>query len=132
MPYPQNFETAKGVEDIVRKEGAVPATIAILDGVIRIGERSQQRRAGPCSPVPLQLGLTVRRRPRRAGARAACEAGPEGERTRLPLARRCGAGLGTRALDHRAGARARDTAAPCGRRAHAQYASVVASRLTAR
>ncbi|EFJ25989.1 hypothetical protein SELMODRAFT_413362 [Selaginella moellendorffii] len=33
MPYPQNFHTAQEVESIVRANGAVPATIAILDGV---------------------------------------------------------------------------------------------------
>lgn len=37
MPYPQNFETAKEVEAIVRENGAVPATIAILDGIPCIG-----------------------------------------------------------------------------------------------
>lgn len=37
MPYPQNVETAKEVEDIIRQGGAVPATIAILDGKIKIG-----------------------------------------------------------------------------------------------
>lgn len=37
MPYPQNVTTAKEVEDIIRKNGAVPATIAILDGKIKIG-----------------------------------------------------------------------------------------------
>ncbi|WP_066391626.1 pseudouridine-5'-phosphate glycosidase [Cytobacillus eiseniae] len=37
MPYPQNIETAKEVEEIIRKNGAVPATIAILDGKIKIG-----------------------------------------------------------------------------------------------
>lgn len=37
MPYPQNFETAKEVERIVRENGAVPATIAILDGTPCIG-----------------------------------------------------------------------------------------------
>lgn len=37
MPYPQNFETAKELEVIVRDNGAVPATIAILDGVPCIG-----------------------------------------------------------------------------------------------
>ncbi|CAL5211216.1 unnamed protein product [Lathyrus oleraceus] len=37
MPYPQNLETAKAVEAVVRDNGAVPATIAILDGVPRIG-----------------------------------------------------------------------------------------------
>lgn len=37
MPYPQNVETAKEVEDMIRKQGAVPATIAILDGKIKVG-----------------------------------------------------------------------------------------------
>lgn len=32
MPYPKNLETAKEVEAVVRENGAVPATIAILDG----------------------------------------------------------------------------------------------------
>lgn len=37
MPYPQNLETAKRVEDQVRAAGAVPATIAIMGGRIHIG-----------------------------------------------------------------------------------------------
>lgn len=37
MPYPKNVETAREVEQIVRGGGAVPATIAVLDGVPRIG-----------------------------------------------------------------------------------------------
>ena len=37
MPYPKNVETAREVEDLIRDQGAVPATIAVLDGVIRIG-----------------------------------------------------------------------------------------------
>lgn len=37
MPYPQNVQTAREVEQIVRDNGAVPATIAILDGKIKIG-----------------------------------------------------------------------------------------------
>jgi pseudouridine-5'-phosphate glycosidase len=37
MPYPKNVETAREVEQIVRDGGAVPATIAVLDGVPRIG-----------------------------------------------------------------------------------------------
>ncbi|KAL3850160.1 hypothetical protein ACJIZ3_012042 [Penstemon smallii] len=37
MPYPQNLETAKAVEAIVRQNGATPATIAILDGVPCVG-----------------------------------------------------------------------------------------------
>ncbi|KAK8604949.1 hypothetical protein V6N13_082412 [Hibiscus sabdariffa] len=42
MPYPQNLETAKEVESIVRASGAVPATIAILDGVPCIGLNLEQ------------------------------------------------------------------------------------------
>ncbi len=37
MPYPQNVQTARAVEQIVRAAGAVPATIAIIDGKICIG-----------------------------------------------------------------------------------------------
>ena len=37
MPYPDNLETALELEDIVRRNGAVPATIAILKGRIKIG-----------------------------------------------------------------------------------------------
>jgi len=42
MPYPQNLENARALEEAVRKEGAVPATIAILDGTIRIGLSAQE------------------------------------------------------------------------------------------
>lgn len=37
MPYPKNVETALRVEDTVRVNGAVPATIAILDGRLKAG-----------------------------------------------------------------------------------------------
>ena len=37
MPYPQNLETALEVEDLVRKVGAVPATIACIDGRLKVG-----------------------------------------------------------------------------------------------
>lgn len=37
MPYPENIETAKAVEEIVRENGAIPATIAIINGRIKIG-----------------------------------------------------------------------------------------------
>ncbi|KAK3005621.1 hypothetical protein RJ639_015898, partial [Escallonia herrerae] len=42
MPYPKNLETAKEVEAIVRENGAVPATIAILDGVPCIGLSTEE------------------------------------------------------------------------------------------
>ncbi|RZL90529.1 MAG: pseudouridine-5'-phosphate glycosidase [Variovorax sp.] len=37
MPWPQNLETAREVEDVIRAEGAVPATIAVIAGRIRVG-----------------------------------------------------------------------------------------------
>jgi len=37
MPYPKNVETALEVEEIIRKNGAVPATIGIIGGRIKIG-----------------------------------------------------------------------------------------------
>ena len=37
MPYPQNVETARMVESDVREQGATPATIAVLKGVIHVG-----------------------------------------------------------------------------------------------
>ncbi|MCK4711422.1 MAG: pseudouridine-5'-phosphate glycosidase, partial [Marinosulfonomonas sp.] len=37
MPYPQNVETARKVEAVVRENGAVPATIAVLNGQLHIG-----------------------------------------------------------------------------------------------
>ncbi len=37
MPYPKNVEIALNVEDEVRKEGAVPATIGVINGVIIVG-----------------------------------------------------------------------------------------------
>lgn len=37
MPYPQNVQTAREVEDIIRAKGATPATIAVLDGRIQVG-----------------------------------------------------------------------------------------------
>ena len=37
MPWPENLKTAKSVESIIRKYGATPATIAIVNGVIKVG-----------------------------------------------------------------------------------------------
>lgn len=37
MPYPQNVETALAVEEVIRANGAIPATIGIIDGVPIIG-----------------------------------------------------------------------------------------------
>ena len=37
MPYPENLAFAAEIEKIIRAEGAVPATIAIIDGVLKVG-----------------------------------------------------------------------------------------------
>ncbi|XP_055637634.1 uncharacterized protein LOC129776181 [Toxorhynchites rutilus septentrionalis] len=42
MPYPHNLETALEVEQIVRQKGAVPATIAIVEGRIQVGLSGDQ------------------------------------------------------------------------------------------
>ena len=42
MPYPKNVETALAVEDVVRANGAIPATIAIMDGKCYVGLTEKQ------------------------------------------------------------------------------------------
>ena len=42
LPYPQNITLAKDMEAEVRGEQAVPATIAVLDGQIRVGLRHEE------------------------------------------------------------------------------------------
>ena len=42
MPYPQNVETALNVERIIRENGAVPATIAIIGGRLKAGLTPEQ------------------------------------------------------------------------------------------
>ena len=37
MPWPENLKTAKSVESVIREYGATPATIAIIDGIIKVG-----------------------------------------------------------------------------------------------
>ena len=37
MPWPENLKTAKSVESVIREYGATPATIAIINGVIKVG-----------------------------------------------------------------------------------------------
>ncbi|MBX3636753.1 MAG: pseudouridine-5'-phosphate glycosidase [Rubrivivax sp.] len=54
MPWPRNLHTARQVEAAVREQGAVPATVAVLDGVLRAGlaphEVEAVARAGPSLP----------------------------------------------------------------------------------
>ena len=42
MPYPQNVETALRVEEIVRENGAVPATTAIIGGKLKCGLKKEE------------------------------------------------------------------------------------------
>ena len=42
LPYPDNFELAREVEGLVRREGAVPATIGVIGGVPKVGLGPQE------------------------------------------------------------------------------------------
>lgn len=42
MEYPQNVNTALGVEKVIRENGAIPATIAIIEGKIHVGLTEDQ------------------------------------------------------------------------------------------
>jgi len=42
LPRPKNLEVAREVEEIVRAAGAIPATIALIDGVIHVGLEDSQ------------------------------------------------------------------------------------------
>ena len=67
MPYPQNRETAQAVEEIIRENDAVPATIAIKNGKIHVGlepeemeEIAQNSEAVKVSRRDLAITLTRR------------------------------------------------------------------------
>ena len=45
MPFPDNAAMAANVEEIIRQEGAVPATIAVIDGRLKIGLSDAEREA---------------------------------------------------------------------------------------
>jgi pseudouridine-5'-phosphate glycosidase len=68
LPRPRNLELARAVEAAVRAEGAVPATVAVMDGQVRVGldDASLVRLAAAegvakCSPRDLPLVLAQRR-----------------------------------------------------------------------
>ena len=58
MPYPQNVQTAREVEQIIRDNGAVPATIALIDGQIKIGLSDEELKCSVIHKV-LQKHLAV-------------------------------------------------------------------------
>jgi len=55
MPYPQNVQMAREVEQIIRATGAVPATIAIMDGKICVGLNQQQLELLATSPDAMKV-----------------------------------------------------------------------------
>jgi len=55
MPHPQNVETAREVEAIIRAEGAAPATIAVLGGKIRVGLTEEELELLGRSPDAMKL-----------------------------------------------------------------------------
>ncbi|MCK7615493.1 pseudouridine-5'-phosphate glycosidase [Roseibium sediminicola] len=68
MPFPKNVETARQVEDDIRAEGAVPATIALMDGKIMVGlsdadldRLAQAKDVMKCSRADLTFALATGR-----------------------------------------------------------------------
>jgi pseudouridine-5'-phosphate glycosidase len=55
MPYPQNVQTAREVEQVIRDAGAVPATIAIIDGRICVGLSDEQLELLGSSPDAMKV-----------------------------------------------------------------------------
>ena len=55
MPYPQNVTMAREVEQVIRGAGAVPATIAIIDGKICIGLADEQLELLASSPEAMKV-----------------------------------------------------------------------------
>ena len=55
MPYPQNVRMAREVEQVIRDAGAVPATIAIIDGKICIGLSNEQLELLASSPDAMKV-----------------------------------------------------------------------------
>jgi pseudouridine-5'-phosphate glycosidase len=55
MPYPQNVQTAREVEQIIRNAGAVPATIAIIGGKICVGLSEEQLELLGSSPDAMKV-----------------------------------------------------------------------------
>jgi pseudouridine-5'-phosphate glycosidase len=55
MPYPQNVQTAREVEQVIRDAGAVPATIAIIDGKICVGLSNEQLELLGSSPDAMKV-----------------------------------------------------------------------------
>jgi pseudouridine-5'-phosphate glycosidase len=55
MPYPGNLDMARSVENIIRAEGAVPATIAVINGLLHIGLEDDQLQQLAQTPDAMKL-----------------------------------------------------------------------------
>jgi len=55
MPYPGNLKMARSVEGIIRAEGAVPATIAVINGVLHVGLEDAQLEQLAQTPDAMKL-----------------------------------------------------------------------------
>lgn len=55
LPFPENIETARAVENIIRDEGAVPATVGVLQGQLRLGfeKEALEQLAAEANPVKI-------------------------------------------------------------------------------
>jgi pseudouridylate synthase len=68
MPYPDNLNTALALEECVRENGAIPATIAVIDGLVRVGlsqdelkSLSQKKNAYKLSRRDLPVALAAKK-----------------------------------------------------------------------
>ena len=57
LPRPDNFKIAQEIEDVVREQGAIPATIAIINGEICVGLDENQLSQVANDPNILKLGI---------------------------------------------------------------------------
>ncbi len=57
LPRPGNFETGRELEEVVRRHGAIPATIALLDGVAHIGLSGEELKRICDAPDLTKLSL---------------------------------------------------------------------------
>jgi pseudouridylate synthase len=65
LPAPHNLLAARGCEDAIREEGAVPATVAVLDGRIHVGlsgDQLERVAAGAIKVSSRDLGSALARR----------------------------------------------------------------------
>ena len=84
MPYPASLETALVVEQVVRENDAVPATIAVVDGVARVGlDGDVLRRLASSDQVAKASPPTPRRDHARSADHALSNAAKLGDHARV-------------------------------------------------